>query len=61
MPTPGGTATARLLANNGVRVAVVDRDEERGAAVAEDIDGISCAADITDQASVDAAFARGLV
>jgi NAD(P)-dependent dehydrogenase (short-subunit alcohol dehydrogenase family) len=53
-----GEATARMLANSGVRVAVLDLQAERGAAVAEDIGGVFCTADVTDEASVDAALAK---
>jgi NAD(P)-dependent dehydrogenase (short-subunit alcohol dehydrogenase family) len=53
-----GEATARLLANSGVRVAVLDRAEERGAQIADEIDGVFCLADLTDDGSVDAALAR---
>jgi NAD(P)-dependent dehydrogenase (short-subunit alcohol dehydrogenase family) len=51
-----GEATARELASRGAKVAVFDRDVERGTAVAETIDGIFCQADVTDQERVAAAF-----
>ncbi|MFJ9695807.1 SDR family oxidoreductase [Kitasatospora sp. NPDC101183] len=55
-----GAATARLLAANGARVALLARRADRLEALAADIaaDGgqaLTVAADITDQASVDAA------
>nr|WP_047168135.1 SDR family NAD(P)-dependent oxidoreductase [Sphingomonas sp. Y57] len=53
-----GEATARALAAEGVKVALFDLNRERGEAVAAEIGGILCEADITDDASVDAAFAR---
>ena len=53
-----GEATARMLAGRGVRVAILDMQAERGAAVARDIGGLFCEADITSEGSVDAALAR---
>lgn len=46
-----GEATARMLAAHGVRVAVLDRDAERGAAVAGEIGGVFCACDVADDTS----------
>ncbi len=51
-----GEATARMLAAAGVKVAVLDMNAERGAAVAAEIGGVSCACDVTSDASVDAAL-----
>jgi NAD(P)-dependent dehydrogenase (short-subunit alcohol dehydrogenase family) len=51
-----GEATARMLAGNGVRVAVLDLNAERGAAIAAEIGGVFCACDVTSDASVDAAL-----
>lgn len=42
-----GTACAERLAADGMSVAVVDRDRERGPAVAERIGGVFVAADLT--------------
>jgi NAD(P)-dependent dehydrogenase (short-subunit alcohol dehydrogenase family) len=53
-----GEATARALAARGVRVAVFDRDQEKGERVASEIGGIFCTADVTSDEAVDAAFAR---
>lgn len=53
-----GEATARMLAAEGVKVALFDRDAERGARVAGEIGGLFCAVDVTDEASVDAGFAK---
>lgn len=53
-----GQATARALAAQGVRVAVFDLDPAKGEAVAAEIGGVFCQVDVTDEASVDAAFAR---
>ncbi|MBA1145844.1 SDR family NAD(P)-dependent oxidoreductase [Ectothiorhodospiraceae bacterium WFHF3C12] len=53
-----GEATARRLARSGVRVALFDLNEERGEAVARELGGVFCRVDVTDDDSVDAAFAR---
>src|SRR6186713_2075644 len=53
-----GEASARALAAKGARVALFDLNEERGRAVAEEIGGIACTVDVSDEASVDAGFAR---
>jgi NAD(P)-dependent dehydrogenase (short-subunit alcohol dehydrogenase family) len=53
-----GDATARALAGKGVRVAIFDLNEQQGRAVAEEIGGTFCRADVTDAASVAAAFER---
>jgi 3-hydroxyacyl-CoA dehydrogenase / 3-hydroxy-2-methylbutyryl-CoA dehydrogenase len=50
-----GEATARELAARGARVTVADLNEERGAALAAEIGGAFAAADVTDQAQVQAA------
>ncbi len=51
-----GAATARALASRGAPVAILDIDAERGAAVASEIDGVYAIADVTDDASVQAAM-----
>jgi len=51
-----GEATGRRLAAEGVHVVVVDRDATKGEAVASDIGGIFCEADITEEASTKAAM-----
>ncbi|OHT18245.1 SDR family NAD(P)-dependent oxidoreductase [Edaphosphingomonas haloaromaticamans] len=53
-----GEATARALATAGARVAIFDLNVEKGEAVALEIGGIFCAVDVTDEASLDAGFAR---
>ena len=53
-----GEATARALAAKGVKVAIFDLQEEKGKAVAADIGGVFCECNVTDDASVDAAFAK---
>ena len=51
-----GEATARALAAQGAKVAVLDRNAELAEKVAADINGIACPCDITDPASVQAAI-----
>ena len=51
-----GEATARMLASEGVRVAILDMNAERGERVAREIGGSFCPADVTDEASIDAAL-----
>ncbi|WP_114520589.1 SDR family NAD(P)-dependent oxidoreductase [Altererythrobacter sp. ZODW24] len=53
-----GEATARALAAQGVKVAIFDLQEEKGEAVAKDIGGIFCEVNVTEDASVDAGFAK---
>src|SRR3954462_3055969 len=53
-----GEATARALAERGVRVAVLDRDVEKGAKVAGEIGGVFAQVDVTSDEAVDAAFAK---
>ena len=53
-----GAATARALAAKGVKVALFDLNAEKGEALAAEIGGIFCAVNVTDDASVDAGFAK---
>jgi NAD(P)-dependent dehydrogenase (short-subunit alcohol dehydrogenase family) len=53
-----GEATARELASRGAKVAVFDRDAERGQRVAADVGGVFCAVDVTSDEKVAAAFAK---
>ena len=53
-----GEATARALAAKGAKVAVFDRDVERGEKVAAEIGGIFCEVDVTSDDKVAAAFAK---
>jgi NAD(P)-dependent dehydrogenase (short-subunit alcohol dehydrogenase family) len=52
-----GEATARALAARGAKVAVFDRDTDRGEKVATEIGGLFCAVDVTSDEKVAAAFA----
>lgn len=53
-----GEATARALAAKGAKVAVFDRDQERGEKVASEIGGVFCECDVTSEETVAAAFAK---
>ncbi|UVO50420.1 SDR family NAD(P)-dependent oxidoreductase [Sphingomonas sp. SUN019] len=53
-----GEATARLLASKGVKVAIFDLQEEKGEKVAGEIGGVFCKVNVTEDASVDAGFAK---
>jgi len=53
-----GEATARALAAKGVRVALLDMNKTKGDAVAAEIGGVFCEANVTDEDSVVAAFAK---
>lgn len=53
-----GKASATALAAAGAKVAIFDRDTEKGEAVAASIGGIFCQADILDEGSMVAAFER---
>lgn len=51
-----GEATARALAAQGAKVAVLDRNAEGAKRVAQEINGLACACDITDTDSVNASL-----
>lgn len=53
-----GEATARALAARGAKVALFDLNEERGEAVAAEIGGTFCKVDVSDEASLEAGFAK---
>ena len=53
-----GEATARALAADGVKVGIFDLNAEKGEAVASELGGVFCQCNVTDEASVDAAFAK---
>ncbi len=52
-----GAATARAFAEQGAEVAVLDKDVEAARAVAKAIRGLAVQCDVTQDASVEAAFA----
>ena len=53
-----GEATARELARRGAKVAVFDRDTQRGEQVASEIGGVFCEVDVTSDEKVKAAFEK---
>jgi NAD(P)-dependent dehydrogenase (short-subunit alcohol dehydrogenase family) len=53
-----GEATVRALAAAGVKVAVFDMNEEKGAALANETGGVFCKVNVTSDAEVDAGFAK---
>jgi NAD(P)-dependent dehydrogenase (short-subunit alcohol dehydrogenase family) len=53
-----GAATARRLARQGVKVALFDLNEALGEALAQEIGGVFCLVDVTNEAQVDAGFAK---
>ena len=53
-----GEATARELARRGAKVAVLDRDEEKGERVASEIGGVFCQVDVTSDEAVAGAFSQ---
>jgi NAD(P)-dependent dehydrogenase (short-subunit alcohol dehydrogenase family) len=53
-----GEATARELARRGAKIAVFDRDVQRGERVAGEIGGIFCEVDVTSDEKVKAAFEK---
>jgi NAD(P)-dependent dehydrogenase (short-subunit alcohol dehydrogenase family) len=53
-----GEATARALAAKGVKVALFDRDADKGESVAQAIGGTFCQVDVTSDESVEAGFAK---
>ena len=53
-----GAATARRLAASGVKVALFDLNAEAGQALATELGGVFCRVDVTDEAQVDAGFAK---
>src|SRR5258708_3685294 len=53
-----GAATARALSSLGVKVALFDLNDAKGEPFAKEIGAVFCKVDVTDDASVDAGFAR---
>jgi len=56
-----GEATARALAAKGAKVALFDRDAERGEKIASEIGGIFCEVDVMSDEKVAAAFDKARV
>jgi NAD(P)-dependent dehydrogenase (short-subunit alcohol dehydrogenase family) len=52
-----GKATVEKLRAEGVKVAIFDRDEDRGRATADELGAVYCKVDVTSEDSVDAGFA----
>ena len=55
-----GEAVARLFVEQGARVALLDRDAEGLAAVAESLGAVAAEADVCDQAAVEGAVERSV-
>ncbi|HTR17344.1 MAG TPA: SDR family NAD(P)-dependent oxidoreductase [Acetobacteraceae bacterium] len=53
-----GEAAARKLAEHGVKVAILDLNADKGRALAAEIGGVFCRADVTSDESIDAALAE---
>ncbi len=53
-----GRATAKALADAGVKVAIFDINEEEGEKYAKEIGGVFCNVNIMDEDSVEAGFAK---
>src|SRR6185295_6776923 len=52
-----GLATVKQLRAAGVKVAIFDRDEDRGRAAGEETGSLFCKVDVTSEESVEAGFA----
>ena len=53
-----GAATARRLAQHGVKVALFDLSEASGEVLARELGGVFCKVDVTNEDQVDAGFAK---
>jgi NAD(P)-dependent dehydrogenase (short-subunit alcohol dehydrogenase family) len=51
-----GEATARMLAREGAKVAILDMNAERGEALAAELGGVFARCDVSDETSVEAAL-----
>ena len=47
-----GAAAARMLANKGAKVSILDLNEDLGETVAKELDGYYVTCDVTDEQSV---------
>ncbi len=52
-----GKATVAALRKEGVKVAIFDRDDEKGRAAADELGAVYCKVDVTSEDSVEAGFA----
>lgn len=55
-----GAATARYLAEQGAKIILLDIDEKAAQAVANDVDGLAIACNVTDASSVEAAVSKAV-
>jgi 3-hydroxyacyl-CoA dehydrogenase/3-hydroxy-2-methylbutyryl-CoA dehydrogenase len=55
-----GEASARELSARGARVLIADLNEERGAALADELGGVFVTTDVTDEAAVERAVATAV-
>ena len=53
-----GAATARRLASHGVKVALFDLNADLGEALAKELGGVFCQANVASSEDIDAAFAK---
>jgi NAD(P)-dependent dehydrogenase (short-subunit alcohol dehydrogenase family) len=53
-----GAATARALASAGAKVSILDMNEDLARQMADEIGGVAVAANVADDASLEAAFAK---
>ena len=53
-----GAATARALANHGVKIGIFDMNEEKGEAMAAELGGVFANVNVTSDEQVDAGFAK---
>lgn len=53
-----GEATARALAEHGVKLALFDMNEDKGSALAAELGGVFCKVNVTNEAELVAGFAR---
>ncbi|MEM8936506.1 MAG: SDR family NAD(P)-dependent oxidoreductase [Pseudomonadota bacterium] len=54
----GAAAATRLAKEYGVKVALFDLNEQKGEALANELDSVFCKVNVTDEASVDAGFQK---
>src|SRR3981189_3904917 len=54
-----GAATARAMAAKGAKIAVLDQSKENAEKVAAEVKGVALVGDVTSEADVKAAIAKG--